>query len=146
MADPVSISLKSAGTAFTICKATYDLVQGMKKAPKEISRVATDMQGFYGVLGALASSIEGHRSNLETPGTATYHLENISSLIEDAVTAFQDVQERLQNFVAVDGKVKGTTWERLQWETMEKEEARQTRLHLSNIKLSLNIALSTLTL
>ncbi|KAK5117512.1 hypothetical protein LTR85_008897 [Meristemomyces frigidus] len=146
MADPVSIAIKGAGTAFSICKATYDLVQGMKKAPEDIRRVAADMQGFYGVLGALSHSIEAHRSTLAAPGLAAYHLENISSLISDAVGAFQDVQSTVQSFIAVNGRLIESKWENFKWEVSEKGDVKETRLHLSNIKLTLNIALSTLIL
>ncbi|KAK6381204.1 hypothetical protein LTR65_000962 [Meristemomyces frigidus] len=146
MADPVSVALKSAGTAFTICKATWDLVQGIKKAPEDIRRVAADMRGFYSILGALSHSIESQRNALETPGAAAYHLENIASLIADAVAAFQDVQIRVQNFIAVNGKLIEGSLEKLKWDVFEKEDVGHTRMHLSHIKLSLNIALSTLTL
>lgn len=146
MADPVSIALKGAGTAFTICKATYELVQAMKRAPDDIRRVAADMQGFYNVLGTLSHTIEDQRGILESQGPAAYHLGNISSLIEDAVGAFQDIQIRVQDFIAVNGKILGGRWERLKWHTFAKEDVTHIRLHLSNIKLSLSIALSTLTL
>jgi hypothetical protein len=119
MADPVSLALKGASTAFEICRVTYNLIQGMRKAPADVRRVATDLTGFYGVLGALQSTIDEQRPLLATPGPAASQVENIAALLIECVAA---------------------------WDQMEKDDVQNLRTHLSHIKLSLNVSLSSLTL
>ncbi|KAK5740129.1 hypothetical protein LTR17_004841 [Elasticomyces elasticus] len=146
MADPVTIALRGASTAFTICEATYKLVQGIKKAPKDITRIATDLKGFYGILGALQGFIQTQRSALNKPGPAAYQLQNITSLIDDCVAAFREVQEKIQDFIALNGKVIGGLSKAFKWELFRKEDVHYLGEHLSYMKMGLNLALSSLTL
>ncbi|KAK5125862.1 hypothetical protein LTR85_012138 [Meristemomyces frigidus] len=146
MADPVSLALKGAVTAYDLCKGTYKLIQGIKKAPDDVRRVATDLKGFYGILGALEHAVRDQERYLKTPGPALYQLQNVSTLLEDCVSAFKELQERVQSFVAVNGNVINGTWEAFKWDQFQKEDIQYLRSHLSNIKLSLNVALSSLTL
>lgn len=46
------MALKGVTTTYEICKGIYNIVDGMKKAPAEIERVLTEIQGFYCILGA----------------------------------------------------------------------------------------------
>ncbi|KAK5732020.1 RAM signaling network component [Elasticomyces elasticus] len=145
MADPVTIALKGAGTAFAICEATYKLIQGIKKAPKDITRVATDLESFYGILGALQGFIETQRSALNKPGPAAYQLQNITSLIDNCVAAFQEVQQKIQDFIALNGKVISGLSKAFKWELFRREDVHYLGEHLSNMKLGLNLALTSLT-
>ncbi|KAK5679286.1 RAM signaling network component [Elasticomyces elasticus] len=146
MADPVTIALKGAGTAFTICVATHNLIQGIKKAPKDITRVATDLESFYGILGALQGFIETQRLALNRPGPAAYQLQNITSLIDNCVAAFQEVQQKIQDFIALNGKVISGLSKAFKWELFRREDVHYLGEHLSNMKLGLNLALTSLTL
>ncbi|KAK3656364.1 hypothetical protein LTR56_003066 [Elasticomyces elasticus] len=146
MGEPVTLALKGASTAFTICEATYKLILGIKKAPKDIARVATDLQGFYSILGALENSIQSQRLALDKPGPAAHQLQNITSLIGDCVAAFREIQEKIQDFIALNGKVISGLSEAIKWDQFQKEDVQYLRVHLSNMKLSLNLALSSLTL
>ncbi|KAK4892909.1 RAM signaling network component [Elasticomyces elasticus] len=146
MGEPVTLALKGASTAFTICEATYKLILGIKKAPKDIARVATDLKGFYGILGALENSVQSQRLALDKPGPAAHQLQNITSLIGDCVAAFREIQEKIQDFIALNGKVISGLSEAFKWDQFQKEDVQYLRVHLSNMKLSLNLALSSLTL
>ncbi|KAK4966449.1 hypothetical protein LTR42_011614 [Elasticomyces elasticus] len=145
MADPVTIALRGAGTAFTICMATHSLIQGIKKAPKDITRVATDLESFYGILGALQGFIETQRTTLNKPGPAAYQLQNITSLIDNCVAALQEVQQKIQDFIALNGKVISGLSKAFKWELFRKEDVHYLGEHLSNMKLGLNLALTSLT-
>ncbi|KAK3613788.1 hypothetical protein LTR22_028011 [Elasticomyces elasticus] len=136
------MALNSASTAYTTCEATYKLIQGIKKAPKDINRVATDLKGFYSILGALQNSVQTENSALSKPGPAAHQLENIAALIGDCVAAFREGSR----FTALNGEAKIGLSEAFKWESLQKEDVQYLRVHLSNMKLSLNLALSSLTL
>jgi hypothetical protein len=99
------------------------------------------MKSFCGVLGALQTMIEDSRSHLDRPGTARRQLQNVATLLEDCVTLLLEIKDRSQDFVS-DRKVKGL-FKRL---SSSKEDIRFLREHLSQVKLSLNLALSSLDL
>ncbi|KAK3617823.1 hypothetical protein LTR56_025033 [Elasticomyces elasticus] len=118
------MALNSASTAYTTCEATYKLIQGIKKAPKDINRVATDLKGFYSILGALQNSVQTENSALSKPGPAAHQLENIAALIGDCVAAFREGSR----FTALNGEAKIGLSEAFKWESLQKEDVQYLRL------------------
>lgn len=152
MPDSVSVALSAAGAAYKICKETYDTVQGVndkvqgfKKAPVDVQRVATDLRGFYTVLGALQGILVTEGPKLASSTNAADQVEDITSLLQDCVEALKELQEKINPFFAINGKVIRGTWEALTWDKLSKDDIAYLRSNSSNMKMSLNVALGSLT-
>jgi hypothetical protein len=141
VANPVAFALKKAEVAFEVCRDTCTPFEDNKKAPADVRSIVVYMKSFCGVLGALQTMIEDSRIQLDRPGSARRQLQNVASLLEDCVTLLLEIQDRSSEFVS-DKKVKGL-FKRL---SSSKEDIRFLREHLSQVKLSLNLALSSLDL
>ncbi|KAK4994782.1 cell division cycle-related protein [Elasticomyces elasticus] len=145
MPDPVSIACSTATTAFKICKETYDTVQGIKKAPAEIQRVATDLRGIYIMLGSLSRILDELACKRHN-AIASDMIADLSLLLKGAVVIFKEIQENVSPFIAVNGKVIQGFWEGFKWDKFSKDDVLLLRGHLSVLKSSINLALSLITM
>jgi hypothetical protein len=148
MPEPVTIvsaSLSIAANAWKVGKETYDLVQGVKAAPKHIQRLAADFEGLYGVLGTLQGLLESHETR--SPSASLPALTgNIETALRGCIRVFQDVQQIITPFVAVNGKVIRSTWNGIKWELFKKNDVNVLQTALDFNKQTLNIACSALVL
>ncbi|KAK4992204.1 Guanine nucleotide exchange factor for Cdc42p [Elasticomyces elasticus] len=145
MPDPVSIASATATTAFKICMETYGIVQGIRKAPAEIQRVATDLEGIYPVLGSL-SRILNELARKRHNAIAEDTIADLNLLLDNAIGIFKEIREKMSRFIAVNGKVIQGLWERFNWDKFNKDDVWLLRSHLSVLKSSINLALASITM
>lgn len=146
MPDPASLALSGATTAFKVCKETYNMIEGIKKAPLDVQRVATDLKGFYGVLGGMERLFGNRQQSLPSDGPGCNIVGNVVSLLDDCVGVFKELQQQISPFVAVNGRAIHGAWEGLKWDKFSKDEVQYLRGHLSTLKSSLNLALTATTM
>lgn len=141
----VSASLSIAANAFKIGKETYDLVQGVKDAPKHIQRLVVEFQALYRVLGTSQLLLESEAMTKKGQ-MPNLMLENISAALTSGVNIFKDIQQVVAPFIAVNGKVVRSPWKGIKWELFKKNDVSVLQTALESNKQTLAIACSALTL
>ena len=121
MSDPLSTvaaALAITITVFGLAKDTYHLVSGIRGAPDDIARLATDIKALYDVLGTLKTALvleeaKGDRSTLPPDATST-----IKEILENCEGAFTEIETLLKPYIDRDGLRRRRFWRSLKWEAL----------------------------
>jgi|SRR5277367_6425115 len=145
MPEPISIAASAISTAlnaFTISKATYDLIKSAREAPSHISRLSADVHGLYVVLGRLQSLLEDDSTVKHGEKSWGMYFADLEDLLKNCVNALIEIQKIANAFLRDRDKL--SIWRGLRWEVFKKNDVLVLQNSLSSYKLTLNIACNSL--
>ncbi|OCL08101.1 hypothetical protein AOQ84DRAFT_377077 [Glonium stellatum] len=147
MCEPISMlgtALAIVSTAITLGQQTYDMVTGIQEAPDNIKRLAGDLQSLYSVLGLLAHALAA-QNKVPRPESIPVHLiSNIKELLEKCIDVFGEIGRTVRPFLDSNGNVLRGTWRGFKWEMGKKNGVLGLQRTLSDYKLTLELAISSL--
>ena len=138
MVDPISI-ISAIAIALHATNKLFDLVDGLREAPREIQNVAADSRSICDILGTLEKFLEEHReSGSELP------IEILQSLhipLENTCWTVDELVSKIKPFVTDQGEVRKSKWVGIKWSFYQKD-VKQLGLQLSNGKSTLSMTLA----
>lgn len=147
MCEPVSVlgaALTVVSTAITLGQQTYDMVTGIQEAPDNIRRLAGDLQSLYSVLGLLAHALTAQDKASRQESLPVHLISNIKELLEKCIDVFKEIGKIVKPFVDSNGNVLRGTWRGFKWEMGKKNGVLGLQRTLSDYKLTLELAISSL--
>ncbi|KAF2494538.1 hypothetical protein BU16DRAFT_42464 [Lophium mytilinum] len=147
MCEPLSIlggALTVASTAITLGQQTYEIVTGIQDAPEHIKRLATDLQGFYHVLGLLTHALNAQLKTAHPESLPLQMITNIQDLLEKCIDVFKDISRVVQPFLDNNGNALRNFTKSFKWEMTRKANVIHMQRTLSDYKLTLELAISSL--
>jgi hypothetical protein len=151
MCEPLTIlgaAMTVASTAITLGQQTYEIVTGIQDAPDHIKRLAVDLEGLYRVLGLLthALSVQSQRVAANPESLPVLMITNIQELLEKCVQVFKDTSRVVQPFLDSNGNAFRNFTKSFKWEMTKKANVIHMQRTLSDYKLTLELAISSLNL
>ena len=140
MTDPLSISASIAGLvtlADIVFRRTYKYVKAVKKAPKEISALSTEIGALYGVLSNLelvSRQLEHEKSDLTT---RTHHIHSCYQTLE----RIKSILDRDETSLLGDDRLEDLR-RKLRWpfkSSEVKDVIAEIERHKSTLGLALNV-------
>lgn len=140
MADPLSVSASIAGLvtlADIVFRRTYRYVKAVKKAPKEISALSTEIGALYGVLNNLqlvSFQLEHEKAD---PTTRTHHIDSCRRTLE----RIESILDRDDSNSLRDDRLEDLK-RRLRWpfkSSEVKDMIAEIERHKSTLGLALNV-------
>ena len=149
MCDPVSVlgtALAVVSTAITLGQQTYDTVTGIQEAPDNIRRLAGDLKSLYSVLGVLEHALTAQDKASRQESLPVHLISNIKELLEKCIDVFKEISKIVKPFMDSNGNVLRGTWRGFKWEMGKKNGVLGLQRTLSDYKLTLELAISSLNL
>ncbi|OCK78515.1 hypothetical protein K432DRAFT_301815 [Lepidopterella palustris CBS 459.81] len=147
MCEPISIlgsAMTVASTAIALGQQTYDIITGIQDAPDNIKRLAIDLQGLYHVLGLLSHALSAQDQKSRQGSLPVHMIANIKELLEKCVDVFKEVSKVVQPFLDSNGNALRSFSRGLRWEIGKKASVTTLQRALSDYKLTLELAISSL--
>jgi len=148
MAEPftiVSTTLAATSHAFGLGQQCYELINGIKGAPDNINRLATDLKGLYTILGTLQAVLESEDAKKRQTIIPNHMVSNVKELVDNCVKLFVDVNMVVKPYTGADGRALRSNWKGFRWE-FKKGSVEALQRTLSQYKLTLDLACSSLSL
>lgn len=146
MAEAIALAsaVISLGTlAYKSCQGLYDVTSRIKKAPKHIHLLLSDLEDLCLVLDTLQALFNDDEfsvgSSESIPRFATF--KNLATVLENCLSIFSDIRTIVQDYKSQGTSADFGTWKRLQW-TFKEKVIEGYRKDLVTHKMTLNIAIS----
>ena len=136
MADPISI-LSAVAIGLHATNKLYDLIDGIRDAPREIQKVSADARSICEILDALKNFLEENK-NSELP---TEIIQSLCIPLENTRWAVEDLVGKIKPFITEKGEIKRSRWGGIRWSYYQKD-LNQLGVQLSNGKSTLNMTLA----
>lgn len=136
MADPISI-VSAIATGLHATHKLYDLVEGIRDAPREIQNVSVDSRSICDILDTLKRFLDENKDS-ELP---TEIIQSLHIPLEETRWAAEELVGKIRPFVTEKGDLKKSKWTGIKWSYYQKD-VKQLAAQLSNGKSTLNMTLA----
>ncbi len=135
MTDPIS-ALSAVAIALHAANKVYNLVEGIRDAPREIQTVSTDSKCICDTLDTLKRFLEDSKGDLPTEILQSLHIP-----LDHTRAVLEALLVKLKPFVTSKGELKTSKLGAMRWSFYQKD-VQQLGEQLSNRKSTLNMALA----
>ncbi|KAI9729125.1 MAG: hypothetical protein M1828_000210 [Chrysothrix sp. TS-e1954] len=149
MADPFSTAASAialVGAAYKTGKEIYNLASGIKNAPQSIDRISTETRSLCATLQSLQSVLPDGSALEDTASPLHSLIANLDGVLQNCVDLLAQVERKLEQFLAADGRAVKSAWRGLRWQAFEKASVDRLQKDINTYKLTLVIACHSLSM
>ena len=134
--------LTVVGMVLKASKETHEMVEGIRTAPAQIQRLATELRDLYSLLGTFQALLD--RQSEEPSDTVREMLDNLQSLLQNCLTVLKDVKAALGPLIRPDGTAAAGLWRGFQYAAFRRSDIIVLQQTLGSYKAMLNMSYSAL--
>lgn len=143
MADPVGLTasiITIAGLAYQSCKTLYELLDGIRSAPKTLQRLNEDLSAVQTLLKSIRSAMEDSSEDSFSDGVKQC-LDEVKPALAGCGKTCDEFAEKISKIMSHSNEKHTSARDRIKLQFQEKDIL-VFRYRIGSYKATLNIALS----
>ena len=144
MPEPISIASGVSAlvtNGIKLCLGISAAIDNLKSAPKHVRVIATDLRSLYSILGTIQTYLDDEDLTKGLYNTSKSACDNLQQILSNVVDILRTFETVINGYIKLGQASRLAGWNRTQWLWKEKEVER-LRNHLSDHKMTLNIAIA----